>query len=169
VAKTSRFGFILIMRDNTNFNRFHISRREFVGALLVAPLAPGLTSRQQIKGGTNIGMEGAVKLAVPEFRPVRADARINHLADVFNEVLWNDLDFSGSLALVSRSFYPLGNFVTPADVKPADWMKAGIDAQYITYGSVEIGTEGVYRGAFAASLHFTDLKTNQPVVPAVKF
>ncbi len=37
---------------------------------------------------------------------------------------------------------PLGNFVNPADIHPDDWTKTGVEAAYITYGSVAIPTSG---------------------------
>lgn len=146
-----------------------MTRREFAGALLLLPMGPVLARAQQIDNvGATVGGMKIVKIAVPEFRPSRADAKINHLADVFNDTLWNDLEFSGNLALASRSFYPLGTFSTPADIKPDDWTKAGVEALYITYGSVAIGTAGQNVGAFTADLHFSDLKSNQEVIPAVR-
>jgi hypothetical protein len=79
------------MRDN-------MTRREFTAALILAPMTPTVLRAQQIVAGTNLGMK-SVKLAVPEFRPTKPEPKINHLADVFNETLWNDLDFSGTVAL----------------------------------------------------------------------
>lgn len=105
-----------------------------------------------------------MRIALPEFRPATPDAKLNHLADVFNETLWNDLDFSGNLLLASRSFYPLGSFVSPGDIHPADWMKTGLEAQYISFGSVAMGT-GRFAGQFTADVRFMDLKVNQEVIP----
>jgi TolB protein len=149
------------MRDN-------MTRREFTAALILAPMGPAILRSQQIVSGTNLGMK-LVKLAVPEFRPTKPEPKINHLADVFNETLWNDLDFSGTVSLVSRSFYPLGNFSVPSDIHPDDWVKSGLEAQYITFGSTEIGTEGKFRGQFTVDLHFNDLKLNQSVFNAARW
>ena len=123
---------------------------------------------QQINDGITVGMK-AVKIAVPEFKPSTADAKITQLAKVFNDTLWNDLDFSGNLVLASKSFYPLGNFVNPSDIRPDDWMKTGVEASYITYGSVAIPTTGSMRGAFTADLHFTELKSNQSPIQPVRW
>jgi len=136
--------------------------------MLLAPLGAAVLRGQQIDTGTTVGMK-AVKIAVPEFKPSTADSKINHLADVFNQTLWDDLDFSGNLTLASRSYYPLGTFANPSDVHPDDWTKTGVEAAYITYGSVAIPTTGQMRGAFTADLHFTELKSNQAVIPGIRY
>jgi TolB protein len=136
--------------------------------MLLAPLGAAVLRGQQIDTGTTVGMK-AVKIAVPEFKPSTADAKINQLAKVFNETLWNDLEFSGNLTLASRSYYPLGTFANPSDIRPDDWTKTGVDAAYITYGSVAIPTTGQMRGAFTADLHFTELKSNQAAIPGVRW
>jgi len=136
--------------------------------MLLAPMGAAVLRGQQIDTGTTVGMK-AVKIAVPEFRPSAADAKINHLAEVFNQTLWNDLDFSGNVVLASRSYYPLGNFVNPADIRPEDWTRTGVEAAYITYGSVAIPTSGQMRGAFTADLHFTELKSNRPALQPVRW
>jgi TolB protein len=65
--------------------------------------------------------------------------------------------------LISRSFLSGGNFANPSDIRPDDWTKTGLEAQYITFGSAEIGTDGRFRGQFTVDLHFNDLKLNQAV------
>jgi len=137
--------------------------------MLLTPVGAALLRAQQIDNvGITVGMK-AVKIAVPEFKPGAADSKINHLADVFNETLWNDLDFSGNLVLASRSYYPLGNFANPGDIRPDDWTKTGVEASFITFGSVAIPTTGQMRGAFTADLHFTELKSNRAVIQPVRW
>src|SRR5712671_1594966 len=155
---------ILTMRSN-------MTRREFAATLLLTPLGHTLLQAQQAdidNVGARVGLR-ALKVAVPLFRPSATDPKINHLADVFNETLWNDLDFAGGLQLASRSFYPLGNFVNPSDIRPVDWTKTGVEAQYITFGSVAIGTTGTNKGAFTADLHLLDLKSNQEIFPGARW
>ena len=53
-----------------------------------------------------LGVE-KVRLAVPDFKPATADAQNAALLKTFNDTLWNDLDVSGVVELVSKSFYPL--------------------------------------------------------------
>jgi len=48
-----------------------------------------------------------VRLAVPDFKPSTTDPQNAALLKTFNDTLWNDLDVSGVVELVSKSFYPL--------------------------------------------------------------
>ena len=92
---------------------------------------------RQINSGTDRGLIG-VKIAVPEFQPAATDAKTMTLTAVFNKVLWDDLDYSGGLTLVSRSLYPLGKFSEPGDVKPDDWTSPAVDAQFIGFGNTRV-------------------------------
>jgi TolB protein len=91
----------------------------------------------QIQTGTRSGVIG-VKIAVPEFQPLGADAKSLQLTELFNKVLWDDLDYSGVVTLVSRSFYPLGKFSGPGDIKPDDWTTPAIDAQFVAFGNARV-------------------------------
>lgn len=91
----------------------------------------------RIDGGTNRGVIG-VKIAVPEFQPGATDAKSIALTAVFNKVLWDDLDYSGGLTLVSRSLYPLGKFGGPGDIKPENWTTPTVDAQFIAFGAARV-------------------------------
>jgi TolB protein len=123
--------------------------------LAVIPAA----GKPQIRTGTNVGIIG-VKIAVPEFQVVAPDlaatAKTAALAAVFNKVLWDDLDYSGGLTLVSRSLYPLGKFSGPADIKPEDWTTAAVDAQFIAFGNVRTGN-----GTMSVEARLWDLKAAQ--------
>ncbi len=92
---------------------------------------------RQINSGTDRGLIG-VKIAVPEFQPAATDAKTMTLTALFNKVLWEDLDYSGGLTLVSRSLYPLGKFSEPGDVKPDDWTSPAVDAQFIGFGNARV-------------------------------
>ena len=109
----------------------------------------------QIRTGTNVGIVG-VKIAVPEFQPVASDPKTTALAVVFNKVLWDDLDYSGGLTLVSRSLYPLGKFSGPGEIKPEDWTAPAVDAQFIAFGSVRAGN-----GSMSVEARLWDLKAVQ--------
>ena len=59
-----------------------------------------------MKTGTSLGVE-KVRLAVPDFKASSTDPQDAALLKTFNDTLWNDLDVSGIVELVSKSFYPL--------------------------------------------------------------
>ena len=89
---------------------------------------------QQFEAGTNVGVIG-VKLAIPEFQAAAGDTKAAALTEVFNKVLWDDLDYSGGVTLVSRSLYPLGKFTSPGEINPSDWTTPAVDAQFIAFGN----------------------------------
>jgi TolB protein len=116
-------------------------------------LAPSAVQAQkdQIVAGTSNGTQAA-RIAVPEIQPNSADPKLAGLAKVFNEVLWNDLAFSGNLVLASRSFYPSGRFVNPGDIHTEEWTRPGVEAQFIAYGSTAI-----QNGTFVANVRLQNL------------
>src|SRR5262249_2558213 len=139
------------------FRVFTMTRKFTLASLLiavgVAVAAPKPT--QQITTGTNRGQD-LVKIAVPEFQPASSDAKSTALAATFNKVLWDDLDYAGGLALVSRSLYPLGKFSGPGDIKPEAWTAAAIQAEFIAFGSIQAGN-----GSMSVEARLWDLKATQ--------
>src|SRR6516165_321487 len=73
-----------------------------------------------VKTGTALGVE-KVRLAVADFKPSTNDAANTALLKTFNDTLWNDLDVSGVVELVSKSFYPLQVPGQPPDVNFLAW------------------------------------------------
>jgi hypothetical protein len=111
------------------------------------------TSQDQINDiGIRVSGPKAIRLAVPEFKFATETAQTVDLARTFNETLWNDLDFSGNIELGARSFYPLGTFATPPDIKTEDWIKPGLEAQYVAYGRLTLTGN-----AFQAAAYLRDL------------
>lgn len=105
--------------------------------VILAGSLRGMPRQGTIETGTNIGAQ-EVRLAFPAFQAKTGDPNAVKLTNLFNQVVWDDLDYSGNIALVNRSFYPLGKFMEPADIKPDDWTKTGVKAQYITFGSTDL-------------------------------
>jgi TolB protein len=112
--------------------------------------------RPDIDTGIRIVDSGtaATRIAVPEFVVEGGDAKAASLALTFNQVLWDDLDYSGPLILASRSFYPAGAVRTATDIRREDWTKPGVDAAYIAFGTIQISG-----GEFSVNAQLHDLKT----------
>jgi len=134
-------------------------KKIFLVLLLMASMAalsyPRLMSQQRFETGTTKGVIG-VRLAVPEFQAEAGDAKAAMLTDIFNKVLWDDLDYSGGVTLVSRSFYPTGKFTDPGDINPDVWTTPGVDAQFIAFGKARAGG-----GRISVEARLWDLKTQQ--------
>ena len=129
--------------------------------LFLIPASIVLSRQGQIESGTSTGAL-LVRIALPEFQPRATDEKTTRLTALFNQVLWDDLDYSGIVTPVSRSFYPLGRFSQPSDVRPEEWTTPSVDAQFISFGSVT-----VTGGRMSVEARFWDLKNpgNREAIP----
>ena len=80
--------------------------------------APG-SPQDMIRSGTGVGQE-KTRIALPSFRVTPDSAE---LMKAFDDTLWNDLDNSGIIELVSKSFYPQQQPATPAEVFRTEMQK----------------------------------------------
>ncbi|MBI1955462.1 MAG: translocation protein TolB, partial [Acidobacteria bacterium] len=113
-------------------------------AILLILTARSLVSQEDvIRTGTGIGVE-RVRLAVSSFRATPDTAP---LMRVFDETLWNDLDYAGIVELASRSFYPLSLPARPADLKLEEWATPPVSAQMVVLGNAsQVGDQAVIEG-----------------------
>lgn len=137
-------------RQATLFLSMLVSAGLVSGSATPAASAP----QARIEGGI---LEGAtsVRLALPFF-PISGTnlpADSSRLVDVFNETLWNDLEFSGIVDLIGRSFYPLSQVRDPLDIVPPDWTDPQVDAQMMAFGRAESDSNG----QFFVEAHLWDL------------
>jgi TolB protein len=127
-----------------------IIRNTMRGAMLFAALVAVLTMAQPaaaqdwFKTGTGLGVAKA-RLAVADFGT--ADATAKPLETTFHNVLWNDLEYSGIVELVSPSFYPASVPMQPGQLHPTDWSAAPANAFMLAFGSLDI--QGTSLGANA--------------------
>src|SRR4030081_1409178 len=96
---------------------------------------PCLRAQDWIKTGTGLGVE-KVRLAVADFKPSTTDQQNAALLKTFNDTLWNDLDNSGVVELVSKSFYPLQVPGQPTDVNFGAWNSPPPNAAMLAFGSL---------------------------------
>ena len=116
-----------------------------VGAALIAVfLARPVAAQDWFKTGTGLGVTKA-RVAVPDTASRSAFAQ--PLPKTFHDVLWNDLQYSGILDLVSPSFYPLQVPGQPSELKPQDWTAAPANAYMVAYGNITMdGTNLAFAG-----------------------
>ena len=106
----------------------------FICALSVLILLPPSAAAQDwFRTGTGLGVEKA-RVAVADFAPRSPSSE--PLAKIFSDVVRADLDFSGILELVSKSFYPLQAPSVPAELKPAAWSAAPALAHFLAFGNL---------------------------------
>jgi TolB protein len=106
-----------------------------LSALALLPLQ-GRPQEDWFRTGTGLGME-KIRLALPPF--TAQSQPVETVAGVFNSVLWNDLEVSGILELVSPSFHPLSVPTTPETLDHEAWGSAPTSAHMVAYGSLHFG------------------------------
>src|SRR6266498_4417777 len=97
-----------------------------------------------------------VLLAVLDFKPSSEDAQNAALLKTFNDTLWNDLDVSGVVELVSKSFYPLQVPGQPPEVNFLAWNAPPPNAAMLAFGSL-----GVAGGKLTVQGWLYDVKNTQ--------
>jgi len=108
-----------------------------VGVVLLA-LLQGRAQQDWFRTGTGLGVE-KIRLALPPF--TAHSQAVETPAGVFNSTLWNDLEVSGIVELVSPSFHPLSVPTSPGDLKHEAWAEPPTDAHMVAYGSLRFGEE----------------------------
>jgi hypothetical protein len=89
-------------------------------------------------------------LAVADVQPAVAD-KAGELSDAlktFNQVLWDDLSFSGFFTLAAKSFYPPQPIVHPeTDLNYNDWQNLPFKVSFLTAGTLNLtdGARGIER------------------------
>jgi len=98
-------------------------------------------------------------LAVADVQPAAAD-KAGELSDAlktFNQVLWDDLSFSGFFTMAGKSFYPPQPIVRPeTDLNYDAWSSLPFKVSFLTAGTLNI-TDGVLR----TELSVFDMKQRQ--------
>jgi TolB protein len=106
---------------------------------LLAFLLPTRVARTQdwFTTGINLGAP-RIRLAVSDFPAQSPDPSLTRLTQEFNQVLWSDLESSGIFDMVSKSLYPLGQPIEPADVDFQAWSNPPAQAQMLAFGKTEV-------------------------------
>jgi TolB protein len=110
----------------------------FVVLLLVSAIpSRGVVEAPQVIINPKPGEE--MILAIPDVQPLKSEqagALVSTLR-VFNEVLWEDLKFSGVFTLASRSFYPPQPILKPEDINYDAWSTLPFKISFLTAGTME--------------------------------
>jgi TolB protein len=92
-------------------------------------------------------------LALADVQPAGADASgLTEPIKIFNQVLWDDLKFSGYFTMAGKSFYP-PKPVTPPDIDYQAWTGLPFQVSYLTAGTIEMAG-----GILRAELRIFDMK-----------
>ena len=97
------------------------------------------SAQDWVKTGTSLGVE-KVRLALPDFKANGSDPQSAALLKTFNDTLWNDLDVSGVIELVSKSFYPLQTPSQPMEVNFIAWNAPPPNAGMLAFGNLGVAS-----------------------------
>src|SRR6202162_658950 len=102
------------------------------GSISLLHARPG-AAQDWFRTGTGLGVTKP-RVGVADFAPKTPTSQ--PLAIEFSDVVRADLDYSGSLELVSKSFNPLQTPGSPAEVDFKAWSDAPASAQLLAFGSL---------------------------------
>src|SRR5215469_17455668 len=120
-----------------------------VSVYVLASAGP-VAAQDWFKTGTGLGVS-KVRVAVPDIgvRGTTPPA----LEKTFHDVLWNDLEYSGVLELVSASFYPLKIPSQQNELNVADWANAPANANMLAYGNLSLEGSNLLAAGFLSDVH----------------
>jgi TolB protein len=105
--------------------------------LILIALTSVSFAQDWVRTGSGLGVD-KVRLAVPDFKPMSADPQTTALLKTFNDTFWNDLDNSGVVELVSKSFYPLQIPGQPPEVTFGIWNSPPPNAAMLAFGNLAV-------------------------------
>ena len=105
-------------------------------AVLFLPTSSAF-AQDWVRTGSGLGVE-KVRLAVPDFKPSNSDPQNTALLKTFNDTFWNDLDNSGVVELVSKSFYPLQVPGQPTEITFPAWNSPPPNAAMLAFGNLGV-------------------------------
>jgi len=95
-------------------------------------------------------------LAVADIQPASKEkaSELSETIKTFNQVLWDDLSFSGSFTMAGRSFYPPKPIVRPEDLNYEEWNTLPFKVSFLTAGTLDVAG-----GSLRAELRIFDMKS----------
>src|SRR5271163_4627173 len=127
--------------ESQHFARTGAQIPSAVRLLIVVCLLLGSSCLAQdwVRTGSGLGVE-KVRLAVPDFKPANSDPQNDALLKTFNDTFWNDLDNSGVVELISKSFYPLQVPGQPPEVTFPAWNSPPPNAAMLAFGNLGVAS-----------------------------
>lgn len=135
------------------FSRYLCSSVFVCGSILFFAATP-TAAQDWFKTGTGLGVSKA-RVAVADF--ASKDTPSQPLAVVFSDVVRSDLDFSGILELVSKSYNPLQMPSVPAEINYKGWTDAPASAQLLAFGNMSTNNNAVEIQAWLSDVRDTSL------------
>ena len=100
------------------------------------------------------------KLAVTDFVARTSDTlEVQAALEIFDRVLWDDLEFSAFFEMPSKSFYPLKPLRSPTDVKFDNWQVPTLDVDFLIFGNLQVDS-----GLAVVEAYLYDVRTREQVL-----
>src|ERR1017187_813674 len=116
-----------------NVRSLYLCLSVFLCASISFLSVPPASAQDWFRTGTGLGVTKP-RVGVADFAPKSPSSQ--PLAIEFSDVVRSDLDYSGILELVSKSFTPLPTPATPREVDFKAWSAAPASAQLLAFGSL---------------------------------
>lgn len=103
----------------------------------VTPAVRSMSAEPQdwFRTGTGLGVE-KVRVASADFAPRNSTA--SPAAQLFSNVLYADLEYSGIMEMVSKSFFPLTQPSIPSELRPGEWSDPPANTHFLAFGNVSV-------------------------------
>jgi TolB protein len=128
-------------RNSTrSFRVFHPYLSVFICGFALLACSATASAQDWFRTGTGLGVSKA-RVAVADF--AAKDQPSQPLATLFSDVVRADLDYSGIVEMVSKSYYPLQSPATPTEVDYKAWSSAPTTAQLLALGNFSVNGTSV--------------------------
>lgn len=117
------------------FSILYLCASVFICGFIFIFLAGSVSAQDWFKTGTGLGVSKA-RVAIADFVP--KDTPSQPLATLFSDVVRSDLDYSGILDVVSKSYNLLQSPGVPAEVNVKAWSDAPASAQLLAFGNFTV-------------------------------
>jgi TolB protein len=116
-----------------NVRGFYLCLSVFICGFIFLIASPPAAAQDWFRTGTGLGVSKA-RVAVADF--VGKSPSAQPLGVEFSDVVRSDLEFSGILELVSKSYYPLQSPGAPAELDYKAWTDAPASTQLLAFGNL---------------------------------
>src|SRR6185312_11761236 len=129
---------VVCWQGELGLNNYRIMRTIRNSVIVIFALAISMVAQNdRFSTGTNLGVE-KVRIAVADFKGMSTDPNTPVLQNVFNQVLYSDLQNAGIFDVISKSFNPLEAPGSPQDVKLDAWANPPTSAAMLAFGNLGV-------------------------------
>jgi TolB protein len=117
----------------TRYGKFSLLAVALLTWLCTLPLQ----AQDWVRTGTNLGVQ-KIRLAAADFKAGSNDPQTPTLKSTFDTTLFNDLNNSGVLEMVSKSMAPPATPGSPQEINLAQWAAAPSNADMVAFGNLAV-------------------------------